>query len=169
MTFLSRMTFGVILALGIAGLFDAVRAAEPPSPPHGAFATHSHMCGDMDARLAGRMAYAETKLGLSDAQKAEFQKLTDTMKAANEPVRKACAEQSAQPTATTLPGRLESMQKMMTARTESMAKVLPAVTKFYDSLTPEQKKIADESMMGGGHHGGGHHHGGWSHDGMMEH
>ena len=156
MTFLPRMTMGVLLALGIAAFFGAVRAAEPPASPRS-----STICADMDARMAGHMAYAEAKLNLTDAQKVEFKSLTETIKAAREPVRKACAEQSAQAaSATTMPARMAEMQKMMAAKSEAMAKVLPAMTKFYNALTPEQQKIVDTSLMsGGGHHGGmGHGH-----------
>ncbi len=175
MTFLSRMTIGTVLALAIAGLFGAVRAAEPAAPAahHGP----AQMCGDMDARMAGRLAYAEAKLGLNDAQKAQFKTLSETMKAANEPVRKACADLTAQPAATTLPARLESMQKMMTARTEALGKVVPAVTQFYKGLTPDQQKIADTTLMGGHRGAMGHRasKGHWNHDGgghdgsMMQH
>ena len=150
MTFLPRMTMGVILALGIAALFGAVRAAEPPASPRSAT-----MCADMDARMAGHMAYTEAKLNLTEPQKAEFKALTETIKAAREPMRKACTEQAAQAVAATMPARMAEMQKMMAAKSEAMAKVLPAMTKFYNSLTPEQQKIADANlMMGAGHHGG---------------
>lgn len=152
MTFLPRMTLGVILALGIAALFGAVRASELPVPPAGM--GPARMCSDMDARMAGHLAYTEAKLNLTEAQKVEFKALTDAMKAAKEPLRKVCAEQTAQ-TATTMPARMAEMQKMMAAKSEAMAKVQPALAKFYNSLTPEQQKIADTSMMpGGGHHGG---------------
>ncbi|TAN57037.1 MAG: hypothetical protein EPN20_17705 [Magnetospirillum sp.] len=144
-----RYTAAVIVALGLAGAVGAARANPMMDP--GRMAA---MCGDMDARMAGRMAFAEAKLGLSDAQKAGFKTLAETMKAAGEPMRKACADQTAQAAATTLPARMEGMQKMMTARTEAMAKVLPAMTRFYNTLTPDQQKVAD-SMMMGGHHGGG--------------
>lgn len=147
-----RMTAAVLVALAVAGAFGAAKA----NPMMGG-GPSGQMCSDMDARMAAHMAYTEVKLGLTDAQKAAFKTLTETMKAANEPMRKACAEQSAQTATAPLPTRMASMQAMMTARTEAMAKVLPVMTKFYDSLTPEQKKIADVSLMSGGHGHGGHH------------
>jgi len=148
MSFLSRMAFGIALALGIAGLFGAVRAAEPPVPPRAAFGA-ARFCGDMDARLAGHLAYTETRLALSDPQKAAFKTLAEAMTAANAPLRQACADLTALPAAPSLPARLEGMQKMTAARAEAMARMLPAVTRFYQSLTPEQQKTADAIMMGG--------------------
>ena len=155
MTFLPRMTLGVFLALGIAALFGAVRASELPAPPYGAMGP-GRMCSDMDARMAGRMAYTETRLNLTDAQKVEFKALSETMKAASQPMRKACAEQTAQTAAaTSMPARMAEMQKMQAAKAETMAKVTPAMTKFYATLTPDQQKIADTMMMSG-HGGMGH-------------
>ncbi|MDO8607083.1 MAG: Spy/CpxP family protein refolding chaperone [Phaeospirillum sp.] len=152
-----RYTAAVLVALAVAGAFGVARA----NPMMGG-GQMSSMCGDMDARMAGHMAFAETKLGLSASQKAEFKALTETMKSASEPMRKACVEQAAQPAAATMPSRMESMQKMMAVRTEAMGKMLPAMTKFYQSLTPEQQKAADTMMPGGmggdrhGHHMMGH-------------
>ena len=160
MTFLPRMTMGVVLALGIAALFGTVRASELPAPPAGM--GHARMCSDMDARMAGHQAYTEAKLNLTEAQKVEFKAVTEAMKTAREPMRKLCAEQAAQ-TATTMPARMAEMQKMMAAGSESMAKILPTMTKFYNSLTPEQQKIADTSLMPGGGHHGGMGHGPWAH------
>ena len=119
-------------------------------------------CADMDARMAARMAFTEVKLGLTEAQKAEFKRLTETMKTASAPLRQGCTDAA---TAQPLPARLETMQKAMAARSEVMAKLAPEMIRFYQTLTPAQQKLADESLMAGPGMGGGMGSGG--HHGMM--
>ncbi|CUW40786.1 conserved exported protein of unknown function（containing LTXXQ motif family protein domain,54-149) [Magnetospirillum sp. XM-1] len=142
----------VMAATGAARAADhmdhmAHMATNPVTPDH-----MQVMCGDMDAKMAGHLAYAEVKLGLGESQKVAFSKLKETMKAAHEPMKKVCAEIVAQPPATTLPTHMERMRKMMEVRVSVMGKVIPAMTGFYDTLTPEQKKTADALMMS--HHAG---------------
>ncbi len=146
-----RYTAALAIILAVSGIAGAARASGPMGP-HGDM---GRMCMDMDAKMAAKSAYAEVKLSLTDAQKVEFKALNQAMKTAGEPMKKLCAEQSATP-ATTMspPARMAQMQKMMEARVFGMSKVIPAMTKFYDSLTPDQKKVADAMMNDHhGHHG----------------
>jgi hypothetical protein len=149
----TRLLTATALGLVLAGAALA-QTAQPQAPQ----IDRTALCKERDAHLAGKLAYAEAKLGLSEAQKAGFKKLTDTITAAHESTRKLCLDQAAQPEPTALPGRLERMQKSLEARTESMRKVVPAITQFYGTLTPEQQKIADGLMShrGHGHMGHGH-------------
>ncbi|WP_161539631.1 Spy/CpxP family protein refolding chaperone [Paramagnetospirillum kuznetsovii] len=147
-----RYTIALAVVLAVAGAAGIARASGPMGGgPEGM----GRMCSDMDARMAGKAAYMETKLGLTEAQKHDFKALNDAMKASQEPMKKLCAEMASQPQATTPPTRMAQMQKMMEARSANMATIIPAMTKFYDGLTPEQKKIADSTMMGGQGHGHG--------------
>ena len=149
---LSRCAVALAIVVGSTG---AARAADHMNHMAQMATMPDHMqimCGDMDAKMAGHLAYAEVKLGLGEAQKAAFAKLKETLKAAHEPMKKACSEIVAQPPATTLPTHMERMRKMMEARVGVMGNVAPAMTGFYDTLTPEQKKTADALMMS--HHAG---------------
>jgi periplasmic protein CpxP/Spy len=171
MKLLSRLTAVVALVLAVAGGGGLVSAqtAQPQTRPgampgqmmrgQGSHDPVLHMCRDSDAHLAGMLAYSETKLGITEAQRPNWKKLTDTIQSAREPIRKVCADLGNQPAPTALPARLERMERMMEARTEAMRKVVPAVSQFYGTLTPDQQKIADD-LIGHGH-GGGH--------GMMGH
>jgi hypothetical protein len=151
---ISRLASVAVLALAVAG---GAAMAEAQTKPTGSPATsewHHGMggaysvqnCAESDAHLAGMFAYAEARLKLTDAQKPAFKTLTDTIKAAHEPVSKLCTDLAAQPEPTTLPARLDRMQKAMDARSEAMHKALPAVSQFYATLTPDQQKVADEMM-----------------------
>jgi protein CpxP len=147
-----RYTAAVIVALAVAGSVGIARANPMGGGPAGPM---GHMCSDMDARMAARFAYAEVKLGLGDAQKTAFARMKETMAAAHAPMKQVCTELAAQPPAATMPARMAQMQKMMETRVETMRKVIPAMTGFYDTLTPDQRKIADSMMMGRhGHHMG---------------
>jgi hypothetical protein len=155
----------VALALGIAALVNVARAADP-TPQQLRQEQMARRCGDMDARMAAHLAYAEAKLKLTDAQKAGFKRLSDTVKESSAPMRKQCEQRFDQ--AQTLPERLARMQKIADARAESLRKLVPVMSDFYASLSLEQQKVADDLMpgMGGGKGGGwggghGHHGGGW--------
>jgi sirohydrochlorin ferrochelatase len=103
----------------------------------------THMCGDIDARLASKLAYYDVKLGVTEAQRPAWRKLADQLKAASEPVRKLCAEVTAQPEAATMPARLERMQKMSEAHAAALKSAVPALEQFYATLSADQKKVAD--------------------------
>lgn len=103
------------------------------------------MCADHDARQAAMLAYAEKKLGITDAQREAWNGVATALKSNAEAMAKICdAAKTTDPQApVTLPQRLDRMQSFMTLRTEHMAKVIPAVKALYEKLTPEQKTIAD--------------------------
>jgi predicted outer membrane protein len=171
MTSLPRFTTAVALVLALAAAGGAYAADSQTKPGRGHGGMGQMMCGsDSDARMASHHAYMETKLKLTDAQKAEFKKLGETMKAAHEPMKAFCTDMQNQ-TNLTLPKRMELRQKMLEAKLDALKTELPAMTSFYNSLTPDQQKQADAMMdhgqgmkgqgmgqgmgMGGGM--GGHH------------
>ncbi|MBI3444940.1 MAG: Spy/CpxP family protein refolding chaperone [Magnetospirillum sp.] len=144
MTSFPRLTATLAVIIGLAGTIGAVVAAEQPVP-RGPERMARH-CGDMGERFQARLAYSEVKLKLTEAQKAEFKQLAETMKASSEPMRKLCEEKSAKAEAATLPERLTRMQAYTEARAESMRKLVPVMAQFYTSLSPEQQKVADELL-----------------------
>jgi hypothetical protein len=111
------------------------------------------LCGNMDARLAGMLAYDRVKLRLTAQQRPAWDTLVHTLEAAQKPVREACATTGRQRRVATLPERLEQGQKMAEARVQSMRVAIPAIAQFYKGLSPEQKRIADRLAHGHrGHH-----------------
>jgi hypothetical protein len=117
----------------------------------GPAAMMQRMCGDREAHTAGMLAFAEKKLGITDAQRAAWGKFTDTVKASQQPIAKACDTLRTQTAPQTLPQRLERMETVMSARAAQFQQLVPAVKDMYGQLTPEQQKIADSIMPG--HHG----------------
>jgi len=156
MTRITLVTASVAIALGLAALVNVARAADPavPTPRAAGFDRMARHCGDMDARMASNMAYSEVKLKLTDAQKVEFKRLTETMKEASAPMRKLCDDKTDPARLSTLPERMGRMQQQAEARAESLRKMVPAMSAFYSTLSLEQQKIADDLMPGAGGKGG---------------
>lgn len=155
MSRITLITASVAIALGLAALANVARAADPAASPKPAnFERMSRMCGDMEARMAARMAYNEVKLKLTETQKAEFKRLGETMKEAAAPMRKICEDKADPTKSVTLPESMNRMQQMAEVRAESMRKLTPAMKDFYATLSLEQQKVADEIMGGVGGRGG---------------
>lgn len=166
MSRITLITTSVAIVLGLAALVNVARAADPvpPTPRQAGFDRMSRMCGDMDARMAAHFAYSETKLKLTEPQKAEFKRLTEVMKDASAPMRKLCDDKADPSALSTLPERMDRMQRQAEARSESLRKLVPAMKDFYATLSLEQQKIADDLMPGAGGKGGFGH---GRHGGMM--
>jgi hypothetical protein len=147
------------LAAGI-GLSVPVLAQQGQGPRHeGGMMEHhfARMCENRDAHIAGMLAYAETRLKLSDDQKPAWNKLAATVKASTKPMDDICTKLKDAPPPKTLPERLERVEQIEQARLAQLQQVRPAVADLYQVLRPEQKEIADNFMRGGPH--------GFMHDG----
>lgn len=101
------------------------------------------MCSQLDARVAGRLAFAETALKLTADQQAAWSTLKTAVNNALAPIRKDCDTLKDKPMPTSLPERLERMEQMHTTRLTVLQSIRPAITTFYQTLTAEQKQIAD--------------------------
>jgi periplasmic protein CpxP/Spy len=156
-----KILFASAVALSLAG--GVAMAQQPPGAPMAGGPARMEYrgphCDDMAAHLAGRLAFAEVKLGLTESQKASWRKLADLLKSAEEPAQKLCAEAEKAPFPKTLPERLDRMVKMSEMHATALRQVVPALEQFYGTLSTEQKTIADELLMpfaGFGPHGHGH-------------
>ncbi len=176
-------------ALLVAGLGVAVPVfaqggpaggPQPGGPGPGAGGPDRHfarMCEDQEARLAGKLAYAEKKLNITEQQRAAWTKFADAARSSLKPTQDLCVKFKDAPRPAALPQRLERVEQMMQAHLQQVQTVRPALTDLYAQLTPDQQKQADRMLnqgpggMGGhmGKHMGGHH-GGWGdHDGPRHH
>lgn len=104
------------------------------------------MCENADARLAAMLAFAETRLAITDAERPAWTRFTQAARASNEPFKRLCAQVANQPAPTTLPDRLARIEQIMSARLAGLQQLQPAVAQLYGSLTPEQKQIADRMI-----------------------
>ncbi|CBS85435.1 Spy/CpxP family protein refolding chaperone [Azospirillum lipoferum] len=163
-------------ALLVAGLGVAVPVfaqggpaggPQPGGPGPGAGGPDRHfarMCEDQEARLAGKLAYAEKKLNITEQQRAAWTKFADAARSSLKPTQELCVKFKDAPRPAALPQRLERAEQMMQAHLQQLQTVRPALTDLYAQLTPDQQKQADRMLnqgpggMGGhmGKHMGGH-------------
>lgn len=109
--------------------------------------------------IEGRIAFLKTELKLTSAQQPLFDKLADEMRAGAKTMQERHAQrQQASATPPVQPSALEKLehrQAMMKEMTAAQDRYLAAFRPFYQSLSPEQKKTADELFAKGA---GGHEH-----------
>lgn len=126
------------------------------------------MCGDLDARNAARLAYAEVKVQPTDAQRGAWDAFGREARAALEPIKRLCADAAA-PRPTDYTGRLAMRERHMTAMLENTRAMRAASEKLVAALSEEQRTRFSEAMsyrhgaMGPGRGHGGHGHDGWRH------
>lgn len=142
----------LIVGVGLVVVTVAAGTAFAEGPHGGPHGGPMGFCQDMPAHRAGLLAFAEVKLGLTEAQKPAFAKLTEQIKASEQPLDALCQSIKDGPHPTTLPDHLAFMEKMGEARLKALQMARPAIEAFYAQLTPTQKETADHLMAHGGHH-----------------
>ena len=167
----------LVAGLGVAVPVFAQGGPQPGGPgagmgPGGPDRHFARMCEDQEARLAGKLAYAEKKLNITEQQRTAWTKFADAARSSLKPTQDLCVKFKDTPPPAALPQRLERVEQMMQAHLQQVQSVRPALTDLYAQLTPDQQKQADRMLNPGpggmgGHHMGPHHGGpgGWDHDG----
>jgi len=101
------------------------------------------------AHLEGRLAFLKTELKITDAQAPRWNDFAETVRAnAKSMTDMHQSMMSASTAAKALPERLALSQKAMTAHLDGLRKTAGALDKLYDALSAEQKKIADDIVIG---------------------
>jgi protein CpxP len=150
---------GLALAVGL-GLAARAYAQQHPDGrmghAFGGTAAHfAQMCETMEARQAGMLAFAEVRLGITDAERPAWTKFAAAVKASSAPIKQLCASTAGQPEPKTLPDRLHRLEAIETAHLERLRQVTPAVEELYGALTTKQREMADQLVEGMMHHGPG--------------
>ncbi|MES2296309.1 MAG: Spy/CpxP family protein refolding chaperone [Pseudomonadota bacterium] len=152
-----RKTLLIGLAVLSMGAGTAL-SAHADEGRHGAAARQEKMQAHMAEMFTHRMAMLHDKLKLSAAQEGAWTTyvaaITPAAGAMQHPDRAAIAAMPA-------PDRLEHALTATRTHITTMEGHLAALKTFYAVLTPEQKKVFDDNVMGGAH--------GPSHMGMMMH
>jgi len=166
--FIKKLALFSTAALFCAGLAmaqapDGQRPDQHHRPDFAAM--HKSMCEDRVAHAAAKLAYVETKLALTDAQKPLFAKWRQAVLDSETKQKTACLAE-APPSHDQRPTILDREQRAETklsARLQMLQATRPALKAFYDSLTDAQKdsfnRLHEEHERG--HHGFGH--GGFEH------
>jgi LTXXQ motif family protein len=103
----------------------------------------------MAEHVEGRLAFLKTELKITDAQLPLWSAVADAIRAnAKSMSEMSGAMMGSSQTTATLPAKLALHEKMMTAHLEALRRLKTAVDPLYAALGPEQKKSADELLMG---------------------
>lgn len=162
--FTKKLVLFSTATLFCAGLAIAqVPDAQPHSDQHHRpdfAAMHKSMCEDRVAHAAAKLAYVETKLSLTDAQKPLFAKWRQAVLDNEAKQKTAClAEPAPSPDMhPTILDREQREETKLAARLQMLQGTRPALKAFYDSLTDAQKESFNHMHRehGRGHEGFGH-------------
>jgi hypothetical protein len=103
----------------------------------------------MAGHVEGRLAFLKTELKITDAQLPLWNAVADAIRAnAKSMSEMSGAMMGSSQTTATLPEKLALREKMMTSHLEALRRLEAAVDPLYAALSPEQKKSADELLMG---------------------
>jgi hypothetical protein len=107
------------------------------------------MMGGMAGHVEGRIAFLKTELKITDAQEPLWNAVADVMRASAKDMAamKPMMQSMMQPSGT-LPEKLAAHEKAMTAHLEALRKLKAAVEPLYAALSADQKKTADQLMLG---------------------
>jgi len=102
----------------------------------------------MASHAEGRLAFLKTELKITDAQSAQWNAFAEAVRANAKGMKDMHAAMMAQrTTSTTLPERLATHEKMLSAHLDAARRLGAAARPLYAAFTDEQKKTADEIMI----------------------
>ncbi|EWY40231.1 hypothetical protein N825_36540 [Skermanella stibiiresistens SB22] len=138
-TVLATLAFGTLLAAAVP-----VFAQGGPGGPGGPGPRFERMCENHEARVAGMLAFAETRLKITDAQRPAWDSFATAVRNTDGVMAKRCADPASFKRPATLPERAARMEDMMTTGLEQVRQIRPALDQLYATLSDDQKKTADE-------------------------
>jgi hypothetical protein len=129
---------------------------------------------NMTEHTEGRIAFLRAELQITDAQSMAWDAFADAMKKIGSEMKAADMPMMAEASGPQLLARLESQERMLTARLEGVRALKAAFAPLYDALSAEQRKTADDllanhmGLMPLGMMQGGMMQGGMMQGGMMQ-
>ncbi len=144
----TKLATAFALSLFAAGGALAQEIAGPKTAPQGA--APDLMCRPYE-HIDGQLAYIKAELRITPAQEPQWSVFATVFREDKERQGLECRraqEQNRQMMTATLPDSMKLKAQHLTQQLESLRKLEAAVQLFYDSLTKEQKKVADEIMKG---------------------
>jgi hypothetical protein len=128
---------------------------------------HNEMCADRFAHDTAKIAYLETRLELTDAQRPAFENWKSSVLAAANSQKNNCAARTADAGhAPTILDREAREEVMLKARVAALDAELPSLTALYQTLSPDQRAMLDRPRHD---HEGHHRHDGDSWGGHDSH
>ncbi len=102
----------------------------------------------MAGHVEGRLAFLKTELKITDAQLPFWNAVADEIRANAKSMGEMSGGMMGSSQTATLPEKLALREKMMTGHLEALHRLKAAVDPLYAALSDEQKKTADELLMG---------------------
>ena len=104
----------------------------------------------MAGHVEGRIAFLKTELKITDSQTPLWNAVADAIRAAPKDMSgmPCMSMMQSMQSSSTLPEKLAAREKAMTAHLEGIRKLKAAVEPLYAALSDEQKKAADQLMIG---------------------
>jgi hypothetical protein len=106
------------------------------------------MMAAMAGHVEGRLAFLKIELKITDGQLPLWNAVADAIHANAKGMGAMAEGMMGSTQGATLPDKLATREKMLTARLEALRKLKAAVDPLYAALSDEQKKTADELFMG---------------------
>jgi LTXXQ motif family protein len=106
------------------------------------------MMAAMAGHVEGRLAFLKTELKITEAQLPLWNAVADAIRANAKGMSEMMGGMMGASQAATLPDKLAMREKMMTAHLEALHRLKAAVEPLYAALSDEQKKTADEVLIG---------------------
>jgi hypothetical protein len=106
------------------------------------------MMGAMARHIEGRLAFLKTELKITDPQLPLWNALADAMRANAKSMGDMAGGMMGGSQTAALPDKLAMRERMMAAHLEALRKFQAAADPLYAALGDEQKKAADELLIG---------------------
>jgi hypothetical protein len=143
----NNLSMALFAFLATSGVAMAQGAGMP-----GAAGENVAMACAADQHIAGQLAYIKAELEITEAQAPSWDVFANTFRANKEKHAAACMQAVKQARAMQSANLLDSMQIMETRladQLDSMRAMDAAIRPLYESLSPQQRKKADEILKGG--------------------
>lgn len=101
---------------------------------------------NMTEHTAGRIAFLRAELQITDAQSKAWDAFADAMQKIGSQMKAADMPMMAEGSAPQLLARLDSQERMLTARLDGVRAMKAAFAPLYDALSAEQRKTADDLL-----------------------
>lgn len=107
----------------------------------------SAQAGMMSSHVEAKITALKTELKITDTQTPQWNRLAETLRGTAKSMD-AIHQQMMQPATAGLPARLARQEEMLSAHLASVKAVKEALGPLYDTLSADQKKVADGLKMG---------------------
>ncbi|HXP76132.1 MAG TPA: Spy/CpxP family protein refolding chaperone [Stellaceae bacterium] len=104
--------------------------------------------GMMVDHVEGRLAFLKTELKITDAQMPLWSSFADALRSTAAAMNGMHQQMMQGSMPDTLPARLDLRERMLSAHLEALKSMRAALDPLYAALSDEQKKLADELMVG---------------------